>query len=112
MNVGMISIIGSITNGPLSDIADEHDVKILTPRGMVVHVKKSAIGGAQIVQSAQDATDSLYRVFVGQNIPITVHLSAGDFSGIESAVDEVSAARAKSGARKRIEDTAIMEMLA
>jgi hypothetical protein len=100
-----IPVLGTITAED-DDALVNPKITVITPSGVVVIISKADIHVLQAVQAGSGAVQGLSRIFVHPQSTLSIQLSAQAWMELDQYFDDARAPLARSGARKRIEDTA------
>ena len=102
----LVPLIGSIVDGDVSDANKAGLITIVTSSGFVVAISAQDIEIHHVIQAGREPAESLYRLFVVADAQLSVKLKARDFANLDESTDGDRASLLRSGASKRIEDTA------
>ena len=78
----------------------------MTTAGSVVTFSTKDLQASHVVQTAQDPTQSLYRLFLSPEASLSLKMTAAAWAEANAAGEAVRARLLSSGASKTIEDTA------
>jgi hypothetical protein len=101
----LVPVIGSVSDGQISK-GTSSLVTIVTTTGFVITISNQDLEAAQVVQTAADPSQTLYRLFVAPDALVSVRLKASDWARIDTHNDALRASLLSSGAPKTTEDTA------
>lgn len=104
-NPTLIPIIGSMDEKDLEEEIS-NELVVTTTSGFQISVPRKGIHAIQAVQPGKGKAHGLYRILVVPQTMLSVNMLADSWAEMDGAIDIKRAALARSGASKRIEDTA------